>query len=182
MANVLIVFHSLWGHIYKMARAVKEGAERIPGTQVRMLQVPETLSEEILGKMAADRKEFSHIPVANPNDLTDADAIIFGCGTRYGGATAQMRAFIDSTGKLWSNGALIGKIGSAFTSTGTQHGGQETTIISLYISLLHHGMIIAGVPYSEARQSARLRAGLRTAPRQYLAWTGQGSLQRMSLR
>ncbi len=149
-----VIFHSLYGHIYKLAEAVAEGAREVEGVQVGIYQVPETLSEEILAKMGAveTKKTFAHIPIARLENLAEAQALIFGTPTRFGMMSAQMRAFLDMTGQLWAKGALIGKVGSVFTSTGTQHGGQEATILSFHTTLLHHGMIVVGVPYSEKRQ------------------------------
>jgi NAD(P)H dehydrogenase (quinone) len=137
-----------------MAESIAEGAREVPDAEVKILQVAETLPMEILEKMGAieAKKAFSHIPIATLDDLADADAIIAGCGTRYGNMTAQMKAFWDMTGSLWLKGSLIGKLASAFTSTATQHGGQEMTIFSFFTTFLHHGMIIAGIPYSEQRQ------------------------------
>jgi NAD(P)H dehydrogenase (quinone) len=148
--RIQIVFYSLYGHIYRMAQAVAEGAASVPGAQVDVLQVAETLPQSTLEKMGAieAKKAFSHVPIADPKRLAEADAIILGTGTRYGSATAQMQAFIDATGSLWSSGALIGKVGSAFTSTGTQHGGQETTLVSLHTFFYHQGMVVVGVPYA----------------------------------
>jgi NAD(P)H:quinone oxidoreductase type IV len=116
--------------------------------------VPELVPDDILEKSGAKgaRQAFAHIPMATPDHLVDADAIIFGTPTRFGNMCAQMRNFLDQTGGLWMKGSLIGKVGSVFTSTATQHGGQETTLTGFHTSLLHHGMIIVGVPYSEARQ------------------------------
>lgn len=148
--KVQIIFYSTYGHVWRLAEAVAEGAREIQGADVKVFQVAETLSEEILGKMGAieARKAFALIPIANPKQLTDADAIILGTPTRYGSATAQMRAFLDATGSLWASGALIGKVGSAFTSTASQHGGQETTLLTISTFFYHQGMLIAGVPYS----------------------------------
>lgn len=153
--KVHIVFHSLYGHIYRMAEAVAEGAREISGVEVKLLQVPETLSAEVLAKMGATeaKKAFAHIPTATVEDLAEADALLFGTPTRFGMMSAQMRAFWDMTGGIWARGALIGKVGSVFTSSGTQHGGQESTILSFHTTLLHHGLIIVGVPYSEKRQT-----------------------------
>jgi NAD(P)H dehydrogenase (quinone) len=153
--KVHIVFHSLYGHIYRMAEAVAEGAREIPGSEVKLLQVPETLSAEVIARMGATeaKKNFSHIPTATVEDLAEADALLFGTPTRFGMMSAQMRAFWDMTGGIWARGALIGKVGSVFTSSGTQHGGQESTILSFHTTLLHHGLIIVGVPYSEKRQT-----------------------------
>lgn len=151
--RIQIVFYSMYGHIYRMAEAVAQGAQEVEGTRVTLLQVPELMPEEALAKSGAKaaRAAFEHVPVATPNVLSEADAIIFGTPTRFGNMCAQMRNFLDQTGGLWMSGALVGKVGSVFTSTGTQHGGQETTITSFHTSLLHLGMIVVGVPYSEAR-------------------------------
>ncbi len=148
--KINVIFHSIHGHIYRMAEAVVEGAAEVEGSDVRLMQVEETLSEEVLEKVGANetKRMFSHIPVATVDNLAEGDATIFGVPTRYGMMTAQMRAFLDSTGSLWQKGALVGKVGSVFTSTATQHGGQETTILNFHTTLLHHGMIIVGVPYS----------------------------------
>ena len=148
--NTLIVFYSMYGHIHTMAQAVAEGAAEISSMDVTIRRVPETLSDEILGKMGAleVQKKLSDIPLCTLEDLTSADAIIFGTPTRFGNMCGQMRQFLDSTGGLWANDALVGKVGSVFTSSATQHGGQESTILSFYITLLHHGMVIAGLPYS----------------------------------
>ncbi len=149
--KINIIFHSLYGHIFKMAEAAAEGADSVDGIQTALLQVPETLSDDILKKMNAfeAKKRFEHIPVATVDDLANADGLIFGVPTRFGMMTAQMRAFLDATGGLWAKGSLIRKPASVFTSSNTQHGGQESTILSFHATLLHHGMIIAGVPYSE---------------------------------
>jgi NAD(P)H dehydrogenase (quinone) len=153
--KIKIVFYSMYGHIYRMAEAVAEGARQVEGAEVELLQVPELIPEAVLEKSGAKkaREAFAHIPVAKPGDLADADAVIFGTPTRFGNMCAQMRNFLDQTGGLWAKNALVGKVGSVFTSSGTQHGGQETTLISFHITLLHHGMIIVGLPYSEARQN-----------------------------
>jgi len=137
-----------------MAEAIAEGAKEVSGADVKLYQVPETLSEDILKKMGAfeAKKRFAHIPIAKVENLAEADAVIFGTPTRFGMMSAQMRAFLDATGGLWAKGTMIGKVGSVFTSSGTQHGGQESTILSFHVTLLHHGMIIVGVPYSEQRQ------------------------------
>lgn len=153
MVNVYVVFYSLYGHIYKMAEAVKTGAETVNGVNVKIFQVPELMTEEQLKKANAfeAKKQFAHIPVISPEMLEDADGIIFGTPTRYGNMASQMKNFLDQTGFLWSKGALVGKVGSVFTSTATQHGGQETTITSFHTVLFHHGMIVVGVPYTEER-------------------------------
>ena len=148
-AKVKIVFHSLYGHVYQLALAVAEGAKSA-GADVEILQVAETLPAEVLAKMGATeaKKAFAHVPVAKADDLKDADAIFLGTGTRYGLPTASMQAFLDTTGGLWGKGELIGKIGSAFASTASQHGGQETTITHLHTFFYHQGMLVSGVPYA----------------------------------
>lgn len=149
--KIHVVFYSMYGHIHRMAEAVAEGARSVEGAEVALFQVPELVPEEALeasGAKAA-RAAFAHVPVIEVDQLAEADAILFGTPTRFGNMTAQMRQFLDRTGRLWARGALIGKVGSVFASTGTQHGGQETTITSFHSTLLHHGMIIVGVPYSE---------------------------------
>lgn len=153
--KVKVIFYSMYGHTYRLAEAVAEGAREVKGAEVELLQVPELVPEAILEQSGAKkaRAAFAHIPVAEPDDLADADALIFGTPTRFGNMCSQMRNFLDQTGGLWAEGALIAKVGSVFTSTGTQHGGQETTITSFHSTLLHQGMVIVGVPYSEARQS-----------------------------
>lgn len=152
--KILIVFYSLYGHIYKMAEAMKEGAGQIRGAEVALRRVPETLSAEILGKMGAleAQKSFAQVPICKIEDLASADAIIFGAPTRFGNMCGQMRQFLDGTGGLWAKGALVGKVGSVFTSSATQHGGQESTILSFHTNLFHHGMIVVGLPYAFAGQ------------------------------
>jgi NAD(P)H dehydrogenase (quinone) len=152
-AKIQVVFYSMYGHVYRMAEAVAEGAREVGATEVTLWQVSELVPDEILEKSGAKaaRAAFAHVPTAKPAQLTDADAIIFGTPTRFGNMAAQMRNFLDQTGSLWLNGALVGKVGSVFASTATQHGGQETTIVSFHHTLLHQGMIIVGVPYAEQR-------------------------------
>ncbi len=152
--KVKIVFYSMYGHIHKMAEAVAEGAREVEGAEVEILQVRELVPNEVLERSGAGkaRDAFAHIPVAEVNHLADADAIIFGTPTRYGNMCAQMRNFLDQTGGLWAENALVGTVGSVFTSSAAQHGGQETTITSFHTTLLHHGMVIVGLPYSETRQ------------------------------
>jgi len=152
--KIKIVFYSMYGHTYKMAEAVAEGAREITGAEVEILQVAELVPDSVLEESGAKkaREAFAHIPTAKPGDLADADAIIFGTPTRFGNMCAQMRNFLDQTGGLWAQGALVGKVGSVFASTGTQHGGQETTLTSFHSTLLHQGMVVVGLPYSEARQ------------------------------
>lgn len=148
--KVLVVFYSMYGHIYRLAEAIAQGAREVVGTQVEIRRVPETLPEEVLKKMGAvePQKVFAHIPVCKVEELASAEAIIFGTPTRFGNMCGQMRQFLDATGQLWANGALVGKVGSVFTSSATQHGGQESTILSFHITLLHQGMVIVGLPYS----------------------------------
>ena len=148
--KVLIVFYSTYGHIYKMAQAVAEGAKEVAGAQVEMRRVPETLPADVLQKMGAveAQKAFADIPVCTVDELASADAIIFGTPTRFGNMCGQMRQFLDATGQLWSQGALVGKAGSVFASTATQHGGQESTLLSFHITLLHQGLVVVGLPYA----------------------------------
>ena len=153
--KILIVYYSMYGHVHRMAEAVADGAREVRGTEVEMRRVPETLPDEVLKKMGAfeAQKAFAHVPICTVDELAAADAIIFGTPTRFGNMSGQMRQFLDATGRLWSEGALVGKVGSVFTSSATQHGGQESTILSFHITLLHHGMIIAGLPYTFGGQS-----------------------------
>lgn len=151
VTNVKIIFYSMYGHVYKLAEAVAKGASVIPNTNVSLFRVPELIPENVLIKSGAKeaQKMFEHIPIADVSELVNADAIIFGTPTRFGNMCAQMRNFLDQTTSIWLKGTLIGKVGSVFVSTASQHGGQETTITSFHTTLLHHGMVIAGVPYSE---------------------------------
>lgn len=146
MARILILYYSMYGHIETMAKAVAEGADSVGGIDTTIKRVPELMSEEVARKVGAKLDQTALI--ATVDELPNYDAIIFGTPTRFGNMCAQMRNFLDQTGRLWLSGGLIGKVGSVFTSTGTQHGGQETTITSFHTTLLHHGMIIVGVPYS----------------------------------
>jgi NAD(P)H dehydrogenase (quinone) len=148
--KVLIAFYSTYGHVYKMAQAVAEGAKEVAGTQVELRRVPETLPADVLQKMGAvdAQKTFADIPICKVDELASADAIIFGTPTRFGNMCGQMRQFLDATGQLWSQGALVGKVGSVFASTATQHGGQESTLLSFHITLLHQGMVLVGLPYA----------------------------------
>lgn len=148
--KIQVIFYSMYGHVHQLANSVVDGAKSVPGAEVSLYQVAELIPDAALEKSGAKqaRDGFASVPIAKPAQLADADAIIFGTPTRFGNMAAQMRNFLDQTGGLWAKGALIGKVGSVFTSTGTQHGGQETTITSFHTTLLHHGMIIVGVPYS----------------------------------
>jgi NAD(P)H:quinone oxidoreductase type IV len=153
--KVQVVFYSMYGHIHRMAEAVAAGAREVPGVEATLLQVPELVPADVLEKSGATaaKAAFAHVPVAKVEQLVDADAVIFGTGTRFGMMTSQMRNFLDQTGGLWAKGALIGKVGSVFTSSATQHGGQESTLLSFHTTLLHHGFVVVGVPYSETRQT-----------------------------
>lgn len=146
MTKVLVLYYSMYGHIEIMAGAVAEGVRMVDGTEVVIKRVPEIIPEDRARAMGV--KLDQKAPIATTEELANYDAIIFGTPTRFGNMAAQMRNFLDQTGKLWVDGSLIGKAASVFTSTGTQHGGQETTITSFHSTLLHHGMVIAGVPYS----------------------------------
>lgn len=150
MARILILYHSTYGHVEQMAEAVAEGARSVEGATVDIKRVPELVPEELARKSGYKLDQAA--PIAKVEDLAAYDAIIIGAGTRYGTAASQMRNFLDQTGPLWAKGALVGKIGSAFTSTATQHGGQETTLIGMIQTLLHHGMLVAGLPYAWAGQ------------------------------
>jgi NAD(P)H dehydrogenase (quinone) len=148
--KVLVLFYSTYGHVFQLAQAVAEGAAEVTGVDVVLKRVPETLPPEVIQKMgAADaQRTFAGVPVATVDDLADAGAIVFGTPTRFGNMTGQMRQFLDATGGLWAKGTLVGKVGSVFASSATQHGGQESTILSFHTTLLHHGMVIVGLPYS----------------------------------
>jgi len=148
--KVLIVYYSMYGHIHRMAEAMAEGVKEVKGAEAVLRRVPETLPEEVLQKMGAveAQKAFAHVPICQVDELASADALIFGTPTRFGNMCGQMRQFLDATGQLWAKGALVGKVGSVFTSSATQHGGQESTLLSFHITLLHQGMIVVGLPYA----------------------------------
>ncbi len=146
MTKVLVLYYSGYGHVETMAEAIAEGVDEVDGAEVTVKRVPELVPEEIARK--SGMKLDQRAPIAEPNELADYDAIVFGTPTRFGNMASQMRNFLDQTGGLWMQGALIGKVGSVFASTGSQHGGQETTITSFHTTLLHQGMVIVGVPYS----------------------------------
>ncbi|MEO1199219.1 MAG: NAD(P)H:quinone oxidoreductase [Pseudomonadota bacterium] len=158
MAKILVLYHSSYGHIETLAGAVAEGARSVADSQVTIKRVPETMSPDLLAQfnMKADQAA----PVADPGELGDYDAIIFGTPTRFGNMSGQMRTFLDQTGGLWAKGALIGKVGSVFTSTGTG-GGNETTITSFFNTLIHHGMVLVGLPYSnqDLASTSEVRGG-----------------------
>jgi len=148
MAKILVLYYSSYGHIERMAESVVAGAREVQGCEVVLKRVAELVPKEV-----AERSHYKldqAAPLADPMELADYDGIIFGCGTRYGVMASQMRNFIDQTGSLWMKGSLVGKVGSAFSSTASQHGGQETTLMSHYASLMHLGMVIVGLPYSYA--------------------------------
>jgi NAD(P)H dehydrogenase (quinone) len=151
--RIQVVFYSMYGHIYKMAEAVAAGAREVAGADVKLFQVPELVPDDVLEKSGAKaaRAAFAQVPLIQPDQLAEADAIIFGSPTRFGNMCAQMRNFLDQTGGLWMKGSLVGKVGSVFSSTASQHGGQETTLTSFHSTLLHQGMVIVGVPYTEQR-------------------------------
>lgn len=146
MTKVLVLYYSSYGHIETMADAIATGAREVVGTEVTIKRVPELVPAEIAAK--SGMKLDQEAGIAKPEELADYDAIIFGTPTRFGNMASQMRNFLDQTGGLWAKGALVGKVGSAFASTATQHGGQETTLTSFHTTLFHHGMVVVGVPYS----------------------------------
>jgi NAD(P)H dehydrogenase (quinone) len=148
--KIKVIFYSMHGHVYKLAEAIAAGAREVSGCEVTLEQVAELVPQDVLESSGAAkaRAAFSHIPLADPQKLSEADALIFGTPTRFGMMCAQMRNFLDQTVKLWVAGALVGKVGSVFGASATQHGGQESTLLSFHTTLLHHGMIIAGLPYS----------------------------------
>jgi NAD(P)H dehydrogenase (quinone) len=151
--KVQVVFYSMYGHVWRLAEAVAAGAREVAGAEVALFQVAELTPADVLEKSGAKaaRAAFAHVPAAAVDTLAGADAILFGTPTRFGNMCAQMRNFLDQTGPLWMKGSLVGKVAGVFTSTASQHGGQETTITSFHSTLLHHGMVIVGVPYAEQR-------------------------------
>ena len=151
MSKVLVLYYSSYGHIETMASAIAEGARQIAGVEVTIKRVPELVPEE--AARAAHFKLDQAAQLASPKELADYDAIIFGTPTRFGNMASQMKNFLDQTGGLWATGALVGKVGSVFTSSATQHGGQESTILSFHTVLLHHGMAVVGLPYTFAGQT-----------------------------
>ncbi len=151
--KIQVVFYSMYGHVHQLANEIAAGAADIENTEVKLLQVPELIPDDVLLLSGAreTRRAFEEVPFAEPDKLAEADAIIFGTPTRFGNMCAQMRNFLDQTGALWMNGALVGKVGSVFTSCASQHGGHETTITSFHTTLIHHGMVVVGVPYTEQK-------------------------------
>ena len=150
MAHVLVLYYSMYGHLERMAQEIAHGAASVTGAKVDLRRVPETMDPEAFAK--AGGKTDQAAPIAQPTDLANYDAVLFGTPTRFGGMCTQMRSFLDQTGQLWYSGALVGKVGSVFASSATQHGGQESTLLSFHTTLLHHGMLIVGLPYQEQRQ------------------------------
>ncbi|MBI1252241.1 MAG: NAD(P)H:quinone oxidoreductase [Alphaproteobacteria bacterium] len=146
MVKVLVLYYSSYGHVEQMARAVADGAASVSGAQVTVKRVPELVPDEVAAKAGVKLDQAA--PLADPGELGNYDAIIFGTPTRFGNMSAQMRNFLDQTGGLWYSRALVGKVGSVFTSTASQHGGQESTILSFHTTLLHHGMVVVGLPYT----------------------------------
>jgi NAD(P)H dehydrogenase (quinone) len=146
MAKVLVLYYSTWGHIERMAQEIADGVRTVPGVEVTIKRVPETMPPETVAAIHAKTDQAA--PIAKPEELAEYDAIIFGTPTRFGNMCGQMRNFLDQTGGLWQQGKLVGKVGSVFASTATQHGGQETTITSFHTTLFHQGMIVVGVPYA----------------------------------
>src|SRR6266478_1767389 len=150
MARILILYYSTYGHLEKMAVAAAEGARSIPRTEVTVKRVPELMPPEVARASGAKLDQVA--PIAKPSELAEYDAILIGTPTRYGRMASQMANFLDQTGSLWASNALVGKIGSAFTSTATQHGGQEATLLSIVTNLLHFGMVVVGLPYTASTQ------------------------------
>lgn len=159
MTKVLVLYYSMYGHVEAMAKAVAAGALGVEGVEVAVKRVPELMPEDVARKVGAKLDQAA--PVATVAELSSYDAVLFGTPTRFGNMCAQMRNFLDQTGQLWLGGGLVGKVGSVFTSTATQHGGQETTITSFHSTLLHHGMVVVGVPYSckELMEMAEITGG-----------------------
>lgn len=148
--KILVIYYSTYGHLRQMAEAVVEGARSVENAEVELRRVPETLPQEVLENMGAWEAQQAQldVPEATVAELASADAIIFGTPTRFGNMSGQMRQFLDATGQLWAEGSLVGKVGSVFTASATQHGGQESTILTFHVTLLHHGMVIVGLPYA----------------------------------
>jgi NAD(P)H dehydrogenase (quinone) len=148
--KILVLYYSTYGHVHQMAEAIAQGVNEVSGAEAILRRVPETLPDGVLKQMGAveAQKSFSHVPMATIDDLASADAVIFGTPTRFGNMCGQMKQFLDATGKLWANGTMVGKVGSVFTGSATQHGGQESTILTFHVVLLHHGMVVVGLPYA----------------------------------
>jgi NAD(P)H dehydrogenase (quinone) len=176
MPKILVLYYSSYGHVEMMAQAQAEGAGRVSGTRVSVKRVPELMPIEVA--TAAGCKLDQSAPIADPQELADYDAILFGTPTRFGNMASQMRNFLDQTGPLWGRNALVGKIGSVFCSTASQHGGQETTLTSFHTTLLHHGMVIVGLPYT-FKELMTLREVTGGTPYGASCVTGAGSELRM---
>jgi NAD(P)H dehydrogenase (quinone) len=176
MPKILVLYYSSYGHVEQMAQAQAEGARRVPGASVVVKRVPELVSEEVA--RASHMKLDQAAPVASPNELEHYDGFLFGTPTRFGNMAAQMRNFLDQTGGLWARHALVGKVGSVFTCTASQHGGQETTITSFHTTLLHFGMVIVGLPYTY-KDLATMREVTGGTPYGASSITGAGSEMRM---
>ncbi|HVO48853.1 MAG TPA: NAD(P)H:quinone oxidoreductase [Steroidobacteraceae bacterium] len=176
MVNVLVLYYSSYGHIEQMAHAQAEGARRVSDARVTVKRVPELVPPELCRSSGFKMDQAAE--VAKPDELERYDALIFGTPTRFGNMAAQMRNFLDQTGALWGRGALVGKIGSVFCSTASQHGGQETTITSFHSTLLHHGMVIVGLPYT-FKDLATMREITGGTPYGASCVTGAGSELRM---
>jgi NAD(P)H dehydrogenase (quinone) len=176
MTRILVLYHSSYGHVEQMAHAQAEGARRVAGAEVTVKRVPELVSEEVA--RAANMKTHQPAPIADPNELDQYDGILFGTPTRFGNMAAQMRNFLDQTGGLWFRHALVGKVGSVFTCTASQHGGQETTITSFHTTLLHFGMVIVGLPYTY-KDLSTMREVTGGTPYGASSITGAGAEMRM---
>jgi len=176
MPRILVLYHSSYGHVEQMAYAQAEGAQRVPGAVVTVKRVPELMNEA--SARAAKMKWDQAAPVADPNELDNYDGFLFGTPTRFGNMTAQMRNFLDQTGGLWFRHALVGKVGSVFTCTASQHGGQETTITSFHTTLLHFGMVIVGLPYTY-KDLSTMREVTGGTPYGASSITGAGAEMRM---
>jgi NAD(P)H dehydrogenase (quinone) len=176
MTEILVLYYSSYGHVEAMARSQAEGASRVSGTRVSVKRVPELVPPEVAANSGC--KLDQPAPIAQPEELAQYDAILFGTPTRFGNMAAQMRNFLDQTGPLWFRNALVGKVGSVFCSTASQHGGQETTITSFHNTLLHHGMIIVGLPYT-FKDLTTMREITGGSPYGASCVTGSGSEARM---
>jgi NAD(P)H dehydrogenase (quinone) len=176
MCKILVVYYSTYGHVESMAYAQAEGAGKIPGAEVSVKRVPELMPREVA--IAAGCKLDQPAPIADPEELANYDGILFGTPTRFGNMAAQMRNFLDRTGPLWASGALVGKIGSTFCCTASQHGGQETTLTSFHSTLLHHGMIVVGLPYT-FKDPTTMREVTGGTPYGASSITGSGAEARM---
>ena len=151
--KINIIFYSMYGHVYKLALAEAEGAREVPGAEVKLFQTAELVPNDVLERSGAKaaRQAFADIPIAKPEDIADADGLLFGTPTRFGNMSAQLRNLFDQCGPLWQKGAFINQFVGVFTATGSQHGGQETTMFTMVPTFLHLGMIVVGVPYNEPR-------------------------------